>query len=454
MNESAKKRRTRRAPVKGTARRSVEAVLRAGATITEQRTKNGMRVIVAERHDDPVVAVLLFYLVGARNETEREAGVSHFLEHMMFKGSSGFRKGEVDLVTTVLGGNNNAYTGADHTAYWFELASDRWEKALEIEADRMRGLLLDGAEFEAEKQVVLEELAMGDDDPWRSLVREVQGVMFGRHPYARPIIGFEDTLRALGVEQMRDYYRRFYHPANALLVICGDVRPEDAMRLVRKHFGGIEAGLPFAEAGAWRPPFTEPKGERRLETRWDDPSRRLCIAWPTVPVGSDEDFAFDLITVILSSGRLSRLQRRLVHGERLATNVSASNDTRVECGSFWLYAECAPGAQPEHLEAVIDEELDRLRTELVSPVELRRAQRMLASSGAYDNETASDLAEDLGEWAADSDWRIWAEADERLARLTARDLRAAAQRFLGDERRVIGWSLPLRAPTAGGGAKR
>ena len=171
---------------------------------------------------------MLWYRVGARNETEREAGVSHFLEHMMFKGSARFGKGEVDRLTTTLGGSNNAFTTADHTAYWFEFASDRWERALEIEADRMRGLLLDPSEFAAEKAVVLEELAMGEDDPWRNLSQQVQMSLFPRHPYRRPVIGFADTLRALEVERMRDYYRRFYHPANAILVVCGDIDPEAA----------------------------------------------------------------------------------------------------------------------------------------------------------------------------------------------------------------------------------
>jgi zinc protease len=188
--------------------------------------------------------------------------------------------------------------------------------------------------------------------------------------------------------------------------------------------------------------LSEPKGARRLETRWDDSSRRLCMAWPPVAVGTDEDFAFDLIGVLLTSGRLSRLQRRLVHGERLATNVSTSNDTRVEGGSFWIYAECAPGVEPARLEAAIEEELARLSDELVPVSELRRARRILLAAGAYDNETITDLAEDLGEWAADADWKLWVESDERLEQVRPRDLRAAARRYLRPARRVVGWSLP------------
>jgi len=415
---------------------------KAGARIEERRLRNGLQVLFAERHDDPVVAVLLLYRVGARHETEREAGVSHFLEHMMFKGSESFGKGEVDLVTTILGGQINAFTTSDHTAYWFEFASDRWEKALEIEADRMRGLLLDPAELEAEKAVVLEELAMGADDPWRSLTRKVKLALFARHPYRRPVIGYADTLRDLCVEDVRDYHARFYRPDNAILVVCGDFQPSSAIRAIRRHFGAIERGAPPAPADLRSPPIAEPSGEQRIETRWDDTSRRLCIAWPTVRVGTDEDYALDLVSTVLTNGRLSRLYRRLVLDEALATSVSIGNDTRVEAGIFWLFAECAEGVAPARLEAALEEELERLARDLVPAAELRRARAILAAGEAYECETATDLAEDLGEFAVDADWRLALQSNERLAAVRARDLRDVARRFLTRGRRVVGWSLP------------
>jgi zinc protease len=415
---------------------------KAGAKIVEHHLSNGMQVLIAERHTAPVVAVLLFYRVGLCDESEREAGICHFLEHMMFKGTSAFGKGEIDLVTTVLGGSNNAFTTADHTGYWFEFASDRWEKALEIEADRMRGLLFDPAEFEAEKAVVLEELAMGADEPWRRLSREVQLALFPRHPYGRPVIGFEDTLEAMRVEDLRDFHGRFYHPGNATLVICGDVKPRGAMQRVREHFGQIEAGLPADRTSPHIPPLGEPEAEKRIITRWDDQARRLCVVWPTAPVGTDEDYAFDLITVLLTCGRLSRLYRRLVLDEGLAVSVSSSNDTRVAGGAWWIFAEAADGVEPETLESAIDEEVERLRTELVPARELKRARAMLAASEAYESETATDLAENLGEFAADVNWRLAIEGKARIAAIKPAFLRRIAKRFLTRERRVLGWSLP------------
>ena len=140
---------------------------------------------------------------------------------------------------------------------------------------------------------------------------------------------------------MRDYYGRFYHPGNATLVISGDVRPSAALRKVRKHFGGIPAGVPYEQADCFRGALEEPGGEHRLTTTWDDPGRRLCMAYPTAPVGSDEDYVLDLVTAALSGGRMSRLQHRLVYEEGLAVSISTSNDARVDSGVFWVFGECA-----------------------------------------------------------------------------------------------------------------
>jgi len=418
---------------------------RAGAHIEEHRLENGLRVIVVERHGDPVVAVMLWYRVGSRNEREHEAGVSHFLEHMMFKGSARFAKGEVDRCTTELGGSNNAFTGFDHTAYWFELASDRWEKALEIEADRMRGLLLEPKEFDAERAVVLEELSMGDDDPWRALTEAVQSAAFERHPYRRPIIGYTDSLKRLSVEEMRDYHRRFYHPGNATLVISGDVSCERALAAAREQLGGIAAGVEYAKADCFRPQLEKPAGERRLSLTWDDQGKRLCMVWPGSAVGSKDDDVLDVIAALLASGRLSRLYGELVVERGLATTVSTSNDARVDGGLFWIFAECAAAAQPAVLEAAIDAQLERLANERVSSKELKRVIAMLEASEAYDEETVSDLAEMVGEYAVDAHWTLAFEAIERVKRVTPAQIQECARRLLGRESRVVGWCTPKAA---------
>ena len=424
-------------------------IMMAGAKVTEHRLRNGLQVLLAERHSDPIVAVVTLYRVGSCNEEEREAGVSHFLEHMMFKGTPRFGKGEVDRITTALGGQNNAFTGYDHTAYWFELASDRWQTALDIEVDRMVNLALDPLEFEAERAVVLEELAMGEDDPWRLLARRVEAAVFGRHPYGRPIIGGSDSLHRMTPADMRAYYERFYHPRNATIVVCGDFAPASALAEIKKRFASVAAGPPREAADCYRAPLEEPGGEVRITTRWDDQARRLCMAWPSTRVGTDEDYALDLLLAILTSGRMSRLQRNLVLDANVATSISTSNDTRAEAGAFWLFAECAQGVEPAEIERRLDEEFARLATEKVSAAELRRAKSLMKASEAYDGETVSDLAEELGEFAVDIDWRLAFDGGVRHDRISAAKLRETAAKLLTPERRALGWCLPQIGATEG-----
>lgn len=412
-----------------------------GATVHERRLDNGMRVLIAERHLDPVVAVMVWYGVGARHETGPEAGVSHFLEHMMFKGTAAHGKGAIDLETTVLGGSNNAFTTPDHTAYWFEFASDRWERALDLEADRMQGLLLDPEEFAAEKQVVLEELSMGLDDPWRSLSRKVSEALFGEHPYARPVIGYRETLEPMTAEDMRSYYLRHYRPGNATLVVAGDVEPEAALAAVAARFGGIEDRP--ADATVEDPALQiELEGEVRIETTWDDNASRLIVAYAGGAFGSDEDFTMDVVVSVLTSGKLSRLYRRLVIDEGLATSVSANNDARARGGGFWIYAEAVHGADTARLEAAIHEEVARLVNEPVGEDEMNRAQKLLAASEAFDSETVTDVAETLGEYATDLRWQDALAVEARRASVDAASLQATCRRLLRPDRRVVAWSRP------------
>ncbi len=418
----------------------------AGAVIHEARLDNGLRVVVAERHADPVVAVMVWYGVGARHEPGELAGVSHFLEHMMFKGTENHGKGELDRITTVLGGSNNAFTTPDHTAYWFELASDRWERAFELESDRMKGLLLDLAEFTAEKQVVLEELSMGEDDPWRHLMRQVGAALFGWHPYARPVIGYRETLEPMTPEAMRAYHAAHYRPGNAILVVSGDVQPSEVLAAAERWFGAIpdRAAAPSVP----RPATPALEASVRLTTHWDDGASRLVMAWPGPRVGTDDDYVLDLVWAVLTGGKLGRLYRKLVVEGGLVTSISTNNDARVEGGSFWLYGEAVRGVAPERVEAAIEAELVRLATELVPEVELDRAKRILAAGEAFELETVTEVAETLGEFATDMDWRAALEVTPRRNAVTAEAVRNAVQRLLIDGRRVVGWSLPKAGAAA------
>src|SRR2546430_6606103 len=205
---------------------------------------NGLVVLTKEVHTSPIVTNMIWYRVGSRNEELGHTGKSHFLEHMLFKGTERFKKGEIDLLTLKNGGGNNAFTSHDFTAYYFNFASDRWEIALEIEADRMVNCAFEPDEFEAEKKVVIEELKTGLDSPWGLLHQEQEAAAFKVHPYRNPIVGWlQDVERATAAEQQA-YYRKYYHPNNAILVLAGDFDTDRVLPKVTRAFAPIPAGPP------------------------------------------------------------------------------------------------------------------------------------------------------------------------------------------------------------------
>jgi zinc protease len=443
-----------------------ETLERGGCRVAETTLASGMRLIVGERHTDPIVAVLVFYGVGSVHEPAEIAGVSHFLEHMMFKGTKTVGKGEVDRLTALLGGQNNAFTGKDHTGYWFEFASDRWTQALAIEADRMANLALDPVEFEAEREVVLEELAMGLDDPWRAISQDVETLACGDHPYGRPIIGTKESVEAITREAMYAHYRSAYAPSNATVVVCGDVERDDVLAQVATAFADAARDVeplpepePFVSALVAPPdvtlagtsPDAQPAAEpalrsgpvaHRVRRTWPDEGHRLCIVWPGARCGDVDDFALDFVQTILTTGRNATMTRALVVDGDLCTYVSTANDARAHGGLFWLFAQGSNAAGEAQLEASIEAQILRLAGEGPSAAEMERAMGILVSGDAFECEGVSDVAEQLGGFALDADWRIALDGGERHRAITAEQVRDVCRRLLPFSRATVGWSLP------------
>src|SRR5882672_6498030 len=214
----------------------------AGEDVRRTLLDNGLVVLTKEVHTSPIVTTMIWYRVGSRNEEIGHTGKSHFLEHMLFKGTNRFKKGEIDLLTLKNGGSNNAFTSHDFTAYYFNFASDRWNIALEIEADRMVNCVFDPDEFEAEKKVVIEELKGGLDSPWGLLIQEVNAAAYKVHPYRNPVIGWLQDVERATAEEQQAYYHRNYQPNNAILSIAGDIDSDRVLDEVASRFGGIPAG--------------------------------------------------------------------------------------------------------------------------------------------------------------------------------------------------------------------
>src|SRR5689334_1641068 len=327
-------------PIEQTDLATVEAESFLTRGVRKTVLANGLTVLTKELHDKPVVATILWYRVGSRNEELGQTGKSHFLEHMLFKGTEKYGKGAIDLLTLKNGGSNNAFTWLDFTAYYFTFASDRWQTALEIEADRMRNTLFDEAEFESEKQVVEEELRIGLDGPWEVLENEVWATAFRQHPYHWPTVGWLDDLESATGADMKAYYDKWYHPRNATLVLVGDFNTADTIAKVEELFGSIPMG---PDAKPLRIVEPQQKGEKRVTVKKETPIERLLIAYHAPAVGHEDSFALQIAEAILSTGKSSRLYQRLVERDQSVTNASASFHDHIDPSLFYIKAEIKPG---------------------------------------------------------------------------------------------------------------
>jgi zinc protease len=417
-----------------------ELELAPSPATTRARLANGLEVVLIPNRQAPIVTTVLVYRAGARDEAPGASGAAHFLEHMMFKGAAIYGPGEIDRRTQALGGINNAFTSHDATAYYFAFASDRWREALAIERDRLVSLALDPAEFESERQVILEELAMYRDEPWDALELDVQAELYRGHRYGMPVLGEEEELEAMRPDDLADYRRRYYRPGNALLAVAGDFGPaESALAAVEEAFGDLPAG------SGERPPLATPRpaGEaRRVERRVaggdagsEDADERGDVArlllMLALPPAEHDDFpAIRLLATVLGGGRSSRLQKALVDVGQLCLSADCGVAELEASSSFSCALEVLPGVDPSTAEARLHDELARLRAEPVSEVELHRARRILAADWVFQHERIHQQAIVAALAAAHGDLDLPRRVVDRALRLGADELREVAQRHL------------------------
>jgi zinc protease len=403
--------------------------------IERHRLANGLELCLVGNRQAPIVSTALFYRVGARDEPRGQGGVAHFLEHMMFKGSPAYGAGDIDRLTQALGGTNNAFTSQDVTAYYFAFAADRFQIALDIEADRMRELTLDPAEVASERQVIVEEIAMYRDEPWDALELEVLAALHGNHPYGRPVLGSPEELAGEDRATLAGFHRRYYRPDNAVLVVAGDL-PADCARRVEQAFGEIAGG-----GGAARPALPAPRapeGAVRLERRHGEVAR-LQLALPAPPPDTAEHAGLRVLAAALALGRSSRLQRALVEEGELCLAVSAGLSENVLASSLTIAAELLPGVEPARVVGTIEEQLADLGARPLADAELERVRQVFLSDWVFAQERIHQQALAAGVAAALFDLdqperllrRALAADAPGLARLAARHLDPARGSVLG-----------------------
>lgn len=422
---------------------------------TQFHLANGLRVILHEDHSTPIVAVNLWYHVGSKNEVRGRTGFAHLFEHMMFQGSKHY---DADYFKPLqeAGGSLNGSTNADRTNYWEVVPSNYLELALFLESDRM-GFLLDAMTEEklnTQRDVVINEKRQNyDDRPYGLVPERISAALYPPdHPYSWITIGSLDDLRAATMDDVKDFFRRFYTPNNASLCLAGDFDAGDARAMIEKHFGSIRRGPEISPVQAARAKLD---GEIRhtMEDRVTLP--RIYMTWHAVAQMTPDDAALDMLSSIFVGTKAARLHRALVHEKQIAQDISAFHNSRELAGFFQIVATAKPDVAPDRLEAAIDEEIERIKREPPTSEEIERAYNACEASFIYSLQTVGGFggkSDQLNLYATFFDQPdFFGEDLARYRRVTADDVRRVARDYLTNERFVL--SVVPRTSDAGAAVK-
>jgi zinc protease len=429
---------------------TVKAVSALYDDVRVETLDNGLKVYLKPIPNSPIVTTMVAYKVGSSDEELDHTGLSHYLEHLMFKGTKEIKPGDIDRITLQNGGANNAYTSEDFTIFHFDFASDRWEVALKIEADRMQNLLIDKEhEFDEEKGAVCNELMRNEDEPWDLEQKEILPLLFGKKaPYGHPVIGEREHVRGATAAIIKSHYDKWYHPNNASLVICGGFDPDKALAKVKELFGPIpKAKLPE------RKPVVEVKRTKpiiqNMESKFQVP--RLLMGFNGVTTSNADNPALTVIDALLSGGKTSRLYRKMVEGEQVATSVNTSNMAGRYPGWFAIQVEMYPDKDRAAIEKIVLGELKRLQDEPVSAAELHRAQQGILASTVFARESAHGLADSIAQGVTTNDLDYMKKYLPSILAVTAKDVQRVAKEYFNPDSRVVIWSLPAKEKGDKGG---
>lgn len=417
---------------------------------------NGLQILLVERHSTPVVMTTVVFHVGSRNEAVGYTGATHFLEHMMFKGTPKFdplKKTGLDDLLKKVGGINNATTWYDRTNYYEVVPTGYLDLCLDIEADRMRNLLLRESDREAEMTVVRNELERGEDDPNELLDTNLFATSFREHPYHHPVIGWRSDVEGVPTERLRKFYDDFYWPNNATLMVIGDFNKVDALKSIAKHFNAIpKAPNAFPSVYTKEPPQ---EGERRFVVKRGSDVPRLMVGFHGPECLNKDTYALDVVETILggTSKRSSRLYKRLIE-TGLASETEASSYSLKDPGMFVVSGQITVGTNPEQLEVNILDELQRLKTEKVTQEELERAKRSIIKGIRLSIDDPMSLSSQLTEAIAVADWKWWLNYPDEVNKITEDDVMRVARKYFRKDNRTVGYYYPKNDTTAKKGKKK
>lgn len=422
--------------------------------VYEYSLKNGLKVLVYVDSSAPVVSTQLWYKVGSYYEPSGITGISHLLEHMGFKGTKRIKPGEYWRIIHELGGEANAFTSELYTAYYANLASDRYEIAIDLESDRMRNLILDTLEFNREKQVVMEERRLGENSPGTALWEQFFATAYLVHPFRNPVIGWMNDLERITRDDVYNYYRSYYTPQNAILVIAGSVNPEVAYKKAEKYFSKIKSSpAPLKDFSKAEPPQ---KGERRFIVRRKVSAPMLMLGFHTCDIMNPDYYALEVLERILLTGKSSRLQRKLVYEQGKVLSIFGGNDTEKDPGIFYLFLTLQTVPKQvskeekegfdyavKEVEEAIYQELEVLKQDTVNTKELERVKNQVISNFVF----AQDRIFSMGAAIARStittgSYKFFENYPEMISKVTKDDIRRVVNKYFFSDNRTVGILLP------------
>ena len=429
----------------------------AQTTVTSPRPAtftlpNGLQVVVIPDRRTPVVTQMIWYKVGSADETPGKSGLAHFLEHLMFKGTARHPEGEFSKTVLRIGGTENAFTSSDYTGYFQRVPREQLARMMEFEADRMTGLVLKDENVLPERDVVLEEFNMRvANNPEARLVEQIMAALYLNHPYGRPVIGWHQEIEKLDREDALAFYKRFYAPNNAILVIAGDVETQDIRPMVERTFGGIPA-QPAISAHRLRPQEPEPAAPRTVtlsDPRVEQTSVRRYYLVPSAnTAAAGESPALDVLAQLMGSGSNSYLYRALVIDRPLAVSAGAGyQGTSLDSTQFQISVSPKPGVEFPQIEQVIDGVITDIERNPIRAEDLERVKTQLIAAAIYAQDNQATLARWYGAALTSGlgidDIRSW---PDRIRAVTAEQVRNAAKKWLDKKRSVTGYLIKDTAP--------
>ena len=413
-----------------------------GVEVLERTLENGLKVLLLEENKAPVATFHVWYRVGSRNEQLGATGVSHFLEHMMFKGTPSTGPKEFTRIVQRNGGWDNAFTSHDYTGYYTNIAADRIHLPVALEADRMVNLLIKEEDVRTERDVVLEERRLRtEDDPSSAVVEEMYAAAFKAHPYGNPVIGWMEEIHRITREELLQHYRAYYAPNNALVVAVGAFNREALFARIREVFGRIPRGPVPPAVRSVEPPQ---QGERRVVVKREAKLPFIVAGYHAPTLTHPDSFALEVLASVLADGKSSRLHRSLVYEQQVALYAGASY-ARLTADPylFYLYAAALPGKGSDQVERALYAEAERLQREAVGERELQKAKNQLEADFILSQDSIFSLARQIATYEMVASWRDWERYLPGIRAVTAADVQRVARAYLTAENRTVGVLVPL-----------